>query len=197
VSECDGQKTGVGTLNDCPQSYREGEKATGMPGQSRKRFTLIELSIVIATLCVLTAMVVPNMNRFFGSGEDDSRRTEKHNVQLAVGMMMTENRLDAIPNPVDMIPTNDMTVFPDATSVAGSVDKLVDPEGYAYADTDANGHVLSGHDITGSDAGDPNPEQTDVNYMPTHDTQYFYTVDADGTVHQWADVVKTGGELTD
>ena len=162
-----------------------------MPKRGEKGFTLIELLIVVAILGVLAAVVVPNVSRFFGSGEDESRKTEKHNVQLAVGMMMTENGLDLVPNPVDTTPTDAMTAFPDATSAAGSADKLTDPSGSAYtALSDDDGYLLSGHDMTGDAASGPA-----VNYMPISTTNYFYTIDADGTVHQWADAAKTGGEL--
>jgi len=148
-----------------------------MPKRGEKGFTLIELLIVVAILGVLAAVVIPNVSRFFGSGEEETKKTELQNVQLAVGMMMTENGLSAIPNPVATA-TNDMAAFPDATSVCGSVDKPVDPDGNDYTVDDKDGYLLYGHDITGGTAGD------DVNYLPAETTQYYYTVAADGTVTQ-------------
>jgi len=159
-----------------------------MPKRGERGFTLIELLIVVAILGVLAAVIVPNVSRFFGRGEEEARKTEKHNVQLAVGMMMADNELSEIPNPVVLAAnaTQDMAVFPDATSVAGSADKLKDPEGYTYLVTvDKNGYLLYGDDITGSAVADPNPNQVDVNYMPTDTVEYYYTSDADGTVHQY------------
>jgi len=150
-----------------------------MPKRGEKGFTLIELLIVVAILGVLAAVVIPNVSRFFGSGEEETKKTELQNVQLAVGMMMTENGLSEIPNPVATA-TDNMAAFPDATSACGSDAKLVDPDGVPYTTgTDKDGYLLYGHDIkAGGTVGD------DVNYLPADTTQYFYTVAADGTVTQ-------------
>ncbi len=123
--------------------------------------------------------------------EIEARRTEKGNIETAVIVLMVENELSSIPNPVDTIPTNDMTAFPDSTSTTS--DKLNDPDGTAYTyPGDQVGYVLYEHDKT-ADAG------TGLlhNYVTVPSSTYFYTIDADGTVHQWADAAKTGGEYTD
>ena len=157
-----------------------------IPRRGEKGFTLIELLIVVAILGVLAAVVIPNVGRFIGRGEEEAQETELSNVQTAVISMMVDNELATLPNPVDTTRTNAMTAFPDSTSVAASADKLTDPAGYAYeVTTDKNGYILYGHDITGGAAAGPNPNQVDVNYTATNQTAYWYTVTADGTVTQY------------
>ena len=168
-----------------------------MPKRGEKGFTLIELLIVVAILGVLAAVIIPNISRFFGAGETEANRTEKANVQSAVDNMMVANSIATLPNPVDgdltatppRPPTATMSAFPDATSVAGSADKSVDPNGTAYTAADDDGYILYGHDETGGGASGPA-----VNYMRTATTNMFYSADADGTVHQWKDAAKTDGE---
>ena len=166
-----------------------------MPKRGEKGFTLIELLIVVAILGVLAAVIIPNVSRFFGAGEEEARETEKSNVQLAMDSMMIDNGIDEIPNPVSSATAvNDMNAFPDTTSDDDTnSDKTVDPEGVAYViatGTDLAGYLLYGHDVTGGDTATPLE-----NYMREQTTEYYYTVDADGTVHQFVDAAKTGGEL--
>lgn len=56
----------------------------------------------------------------------------------------------------------------------------MDPDGREYTTGDKDGYVLYGHDMTGDNAA-----AYLVKYMPTDTTWYYYTVDADGTVHHW------------
>ena len=166
-----------------------------LPKRGEKGFTLIELLIVVAILGVLAAVIVPNVSRFFGAGEEEARKTEKSNVQLAMETLMLDYGLAAIPNPVSSATaTNDMNAFPDTTSDDDTnSDKIVDPNGNAYTiatGSDLAGYLLYGHDVTGNDSATPLE-----NYMREQTTEYYYTVDADGTVHQFVDAAKTGGEL--
>jgi type IV pilus assembly protein PilA len=159
-----------------------------MPKRGQKGFTLIELLIVVAILGVLAAVIIPNVGRFFGRGEDEARRTEKHNVESAIVALMTENGLSSIPNAVaytgaDGNAISDMTTFPDSTSAAGGADKPKDPSGTDYqAGLDADGYVLYTHDITADGAATPT-----VNYITLKTTKYYYTCETDGTVRQWSD----------
>ena len=168
-----------------------------LPKRGERGFTLIELLIVVAILGVLAAVIVPNVSRFFGRGEEEARKTEKHNVQLAIGMMMADNELSEIPNPIsDATAVNDMGAFPDTTSDDDTnADKLKDPDDNLYTIVTGNdlaGYLLYGNDQTGDNLATPV-----TNFMPTDTTEYYYTIDADGTVHQFADAAKTGGEYTD
>ena len=162
--------------------------------RGQKGFTLIELLIVVAILGVLAAVIIPNVGRFLGRGQEEARRTEKRNLESAVINLMVENELSNIPNPV--LPTgnatNDMTAFPDATSVAAGADKLNDPTDTPYQAGDQDGYVLYQHDKTAD-----NGTTVLHNYVNFSSTTYFYCVDADGTVHQYVDAAKTGGEYTD
>jgi len=122
-------------------------------------------------------------------GEEAVSKTEFHNVSSAVVALMTANELITIPMPINFaggVGVNDMTAFPDSLSNVAGGDKVTDPEGYHYADaTDKAGYTLYGHDITGSDAGNPNPNQVDVNYVTMSETSYYYTCESDGTIRQF------------
>ncbi len=137
----------------------------------------------MAILGVLAAVVIPNVGRFLGRGEDEARRTEFHNVSSTVIAMMTDNGITSIPNPLDYasdVADNDMAAFPDPTSVAGSADKLTDPDGNAYAVGDGDGYILYGHDRTGGGVAGPS-----VSYVTMTQTTWFYTCEDDGTIRQF------------
>ena len=164
-----------------------------MPKRGEKGFTLIELLIVVAILGVLAAIVIPNVGRFIGRGEEEAKETEFANVQSAVVAMMTDNGIDEIPNPVTGAANrvSDMNVFPDITSSDttdgnsdGVNDKVADPDGITYDFTttadDRIGYVLYQHDIEAD-----SDNATLVNYLATQMTSYWYTTDKLGTVTQY------------
>ncbi|MEE9201980.1 MAG: type II secretion system protein, partial [Dehalococcoidia bacterium] len=139
--------------------------------KGQRGFTLIELLIVVAILGVLAAVVIPNLGRFLGAGEESAQATELHNIQAAVIGLMTDTNLSTRPTPVT-VGTTDMAAFPDATSVAGSADKLLDPDGATYVALDGNGYLLFGHDSLAEGAA-----VVLTNYVPTQTASCNYTVD--------------------
>ena len=152
-----------------------------LPKRGERGFTLIELLIVVAILGVLAAVVIPNVTRFVGAGEQEAAETELHNVQLAVTSMMLENGITTITTPINEagdIAVNDMTAFPDVTT-----------EWTGHSLEDVLGYRLYEHDMTADGLGPasiPTAGPT-VNYVTVETTTYFYTCEADGTVKQWAD----------
>ncbi len=156
-----------------------------LPKRGEKGFTLIELLIVVAILGVLAAVVIPNVGRFIGRGESEARDAELSNIQSAVTAMMTDNELPMLPTPITG-QTNDMTVFPDKDSATGTSKKQTDPDGHAYGTgtADKDGYILFGHDISGNGTAPKNDSQTNVNYVATNQTAYWYSVDDMGSVTQ-------------
>ena len=155
-----------------------------IPKRGEKGFTLIELLIVVAILGVLAAVVIPNVGRFIGRGEEEAKDTEFANIQSAVHSMMTDNEISLLPVPITSS-TNDMGAFPDSASVCGTTgQKEKDVLGITYVGTDKDGFLLYGHDrIAGDLHGADNT--TLVNYVAQPTTAYYYDVDASGTVTQY------------
>ena len=155
-----------------------------LPKRGEKGFTLIELLIVVAILGVLAAVVIPNVGRFIGRGEEEAKDTEFANIQAAVHAMMVDNELATLPTPVtaDGDRTKDMGAFPDTSGTldAGAGVKDYDVNGDAYIAADQNGYYLFAHDrIAEGTTGNL------TNYTATQTTAYWYTADGQGTVTQF------------
>ena len=160
-----------------------------------KGFTLIELLIVVAILGILAAVIIPNVGRFLGRGQEEARRAEFHDIGVAVTALMVENNLAGLPNPVGSVnlstqvctgAVQDLTAFPDGTST--TTDKLIDPGGLAYNYTgpppDAVGYILFGHDITGGDGLGGVDDGARVDYVNFDTTTSFYVSTSNGTIYQ-------------
>ena len=126
-----------------------------LPKRGEKGFTLIELLIVVAILGVLAAVVIPNVGRFIGRGEQEAKETEFANMQSAVVAMMVDNAITSLPNPQDTA-TDNMSQFP------------------SYNSTDDNyNYVLYGYTGVAT-----------INYVQTVNTTGTYYVNAQGEVSQ-------------
>ena len=178
-----------------------------IPKRGEKGFTLIELLIVVAILGVLAAVVIPNVGRFMGRGEEEARRVEFNTVRTAITAMMVENDLTTLPTPSHPYTeaagaandaTNDMSAFPDssATAAAGAGVKSKDPSGDDYELADQDGYYLYQHDII----GDGSATTGLINSVSTNPMVYYYTCESSGEIRQWASADTTdatGPEYTE
>ncbi len=155
--------------------------------EKQKGFTLIELLIVVAILGILAAVVIPNVGRFLGRGEQEAQNAEFQSIQAAVQSMLIDNNLTQVEtvyagNDAPCLKgTQDMQKFPDSTSIGGTAQKLEDSGGVAFMAADDPGWMLWGVDVTGGGVSGPT-----VNYTNLKEAQFCYTVDIAGSVVQWA-----------
>ena len=180
-----------------------------LPKRGEKGFTLIELLIVVAILGVLAAVVIPNVGRFLGRGEEESRTVEYNTVRLGVTALMVENGLADIPDPSHLftgnVATNDMSEFPDTTATLATkgADTQFVLDAIANNDITAEvlGYLLYGNQIVidvdrdGTyDAADGDAIST-VNTVSTNPLTYYYTCDAAGEIRQFNMADLTSGDL--
>ena len=136
----------------------------------------------------LTKVNVSYTTEVEATGEDAARRAEFRNVASAVKMMMLDNGLLSIPNPLNYrggIASNRMgdnpeTIrwnegFPDITTTAAE-------KGYTGYISPRDGYVLYEHDRISAD--DTTSFDT-VSYTSVPTTKYYYTCETDGTVRQF------------
>ena len=110
--------------------------------------------------------------------EEVARRAEFSAVIQAVAEMMSENDLDAIPQPVasgEDVAVNDMAAFPDVATTVQS-------KGYTGAGEPRDGYLLCGHDRI---IADNTTEYETVSYIDIPFTEYYYTCEEDGSVRQF------------
>ncbi len=110
-------------------------------------FTLIEVLVVVALLGVLTAIVVPNVLKFIGSGTIEAANTEAHNVQVAVTAYMAGNELTTADGDVGPADADDIKDADAATSVKGF---LINPAGLQAVYTIVASEIEGAETITDS-----------------------------------------------
>jgi len=175
-----------------------------LPKRGERGFTLIELLIVVAILGVLAAVVIPNVQRFIGAGEEEAGETELSNIQAAVSAMMVDNEISVLPagtfiDGTTNAATNDMSAFPetDATLADKGADTTFAEAALGAGYTEVPGYLLYGHQLVIDRDGDgvfdaelpgppivPGDEIRIVNYVAQRLTSEYYFVDAYGTVYQ-------------
>lgn len=188
-------KSGISLLSDSVRHFRN---LVHLSVEQSKRYTLTKATAKGAVASIFTIIndfeskehfidqvitEVPRRKQQKVVGRtpnEEAAEVELVNIQSAVIAMMVDNNLRTLPNPVT-VATNDMSAFPDATSICG-VDKIQDPQGNAYVSgADKDGYLLYQHDIIGD------ATQTGlVNYITSRYTKGRYIVDASGTVTQVA-----------
>ena len=56
--------------------------------RGQKGFTLIEMIVVVGIIAVLAAVIIPNIGKFIGSGEQGAKDVEFESVQTAMNAML-------------------------------------------------------------------------------------------------------------
>ena len=69
--------------------------ASRIPGV-QKGFTLIEMIVVVGIIAVLAAVIVPNIGKFIGSGEQGAKDAEYESVQTAMSAMMADKAVTTL-----------------------------------------------------------------------------------------------------
>lgn len=59
-------------------------------------FSLIEMIVVIGIVSLLAAVIVPNIGKFIGAGDQGAKDSEAHTVQNALHAMMSEQVLGTL-----------------------------------------------------------------------------------------------------
>ena len=102
--------------------------------KSEKGFTLVELLVVVGIIVALAAVIIPNVSRFTGKGNEGALSAEAENLQAAMDTMMANT------GSIDVAGYDLITDFATQTWTAlptnGATSLNVEPlSGYLRADT--------------------------------------------------------------
>ncbi|MCH8063207.1 MAG: type II secretion system protein [Chloroflexi bacterium] len=64
--------------------------------KSEKGFTLVELLVVVGIIVALAAVIIPNVSRFTGKGNEGALSAEAENVQAAMDTMMADHGITGV-----------------------------------------------------------------------------------------------------
>ena len=59
-------------------------------------FTLIEMVVVVGIIAILAAVIIPNIGKFIGTGEQGAKDAERESVQIAMNAMMSDSAVTAV-----------------------------------------------------------------------------------------------------
>ncbi|MFC1875304.1 type II secretion system protein [Chloroflexota bacterium] len=59
-------------------------------------FTMIEILVVVGILGILAAVIIPNIMGLMNEGEEEAKRTEYHNIQVALLSMMVKAEVQSL-----------------------------------------------------------------------------------------------------
>jgi type II secretory pathway pseudopilin PulG len=112
--------------------------------------------VVVGIIAVLAAVIVPNIGRFIGSGEEGAKDAERQAVQTAMHAMMADRAID---------------------EVDPSVNSSVPLKTWAALPTDPSGDSCP--------LGEPNPAVAGcpaAGYLQGPDTSYYYCYNTQGLI---------------
>ena len=105
-------------------------------------FTLIEMIVVVGIIAVLAAVIVPNIGKFIGSGEQGAKNAEWGSVQTAMNAMMAEQAITAVTASTSGNPgTRNWSALPAGTNTATLDGYLQSASTVYYYCYDAAGQV--------------------------------------------------------
>ena len=59
-------------------------------------FTLIEMIVVVGIIAILAAVIIPNIGKFIGAGDQGAKDAELESVQLAMTTMMSDGAVTTV-----------------------------------------------------------------------------------------------------